>query len=499
MDQASAEGLMPDLPHWHRMKKKQFKELVPGLRVDLVNAQYELKRRKDFSVVIAVAGDDWLGVNGVLNRLNEWMDARLMPTYVFRTPSDEEAARPYMWRLWRHLPGRGGMVMYAGAAVQETIAARTRGDIDDEEFKRRIDNVNNFEQELADDNTLLLRFWITAPRAVLQQRLASLGRKNMRTWQIRPDDWRVFDATAEAIPVARKYLQSVASYTSPWHVVDGTQARFRDYTVGRTIADAIWDQVQDLDAGRVVRRAPAPTPEPIPAALEKVDLSATVDYDRYGTHLENSQRRLRKITNKAFRKGVSTVVVMEGWDAAGKGGAIRRMTMAMEAGDYRVVQIAAPTPEEISHHYMWRFWWQLPEAGHMVVFDRSWYGRVLVERVEGFAREDEWRRAYDEINDFEEQIVDHGIPVVKFWLHIDPDEQLRRFKDREQTAYKKYKITEEDYRNREKWQPYVDAVDEMVARTDTKVAPWHLVSANDKRHARLQVIDTVCDAIEGAL
>jgi polyphosphate kinase 2 (PPK2 family) len=196
---------------------------------------------------------------------------------------------------------------------------------------------------------------------------------------------------------------------------------------------------------------------------------------------------------------VSSVLVFEGWDAAGKGGVIRRITQAMAVRDYRIVPIAAPTEEERVRHYLWRFWRQLPPAGQMLIYDRSWYGRVLVERVEGFAAEPVWRRAFEEINDFEAQLAEHGLVVQKFWLHIDPDEQLRRFKAREQTAYKKYKITEEDYRNRAKWDVYVSAVNEMVARTSTTHAPWHLVAANDKPSARIQVLKAVCSALKARL
>jgi polyphosphate kinase 2 (PPK2 family) len=236
-----------------------------------------------------------------------------------------------------------------------------------------------------------------------------------------------------------------------------------------------------------------------PDALGGVDLSQSLAKDKYSEALDKYQARLAKLSRQAREQDLSCVLVFEGWDAAGKGGVIRRITQAMAVRDYRIVPIAAPTEEERVRHYLWRFWRQLPPAGQMLIFDRSWYGRVLVERVEGFTPEPVWRRAYDEINDFEAQLYEHGMVVQKFWLHIDPEEQLRRFKAREQTAYKKYKITQEDYRNREKWDAYVGAVNEMVARTSTGRAPWHLVAANDKHSARIQVLKTVCDALKGAL
>jgi polyphosphate kinase 2 (PPK2 family) len=202
---------------------------------------------------------------------------------------------------------------------------------------------------------------------------------------------------------------------------------------------------------------------------------------------------------QAHNNGVSTVLAFEGWDAGGKGGTIRRLTNALPSRAYKVIPIAAPSSEEKSRHYLWRFWHRLPRAGNAVFFDRSWYGRVTVERIEGFATAHEWQRAYDEINDFEAQLADHGMLVLKFFMHISPEEQLQRFQKREKTPYKKYKITHEDYRNRSKWDQYAAAVNEMVAKTDTPHAPWHLVPANDKRFARIYVLKTVCAGLERML
>jgi AMP-polyphosphate phosphotransferase len=250
-------------------------------------------------------------------------------------------------------------------------------------------------------------------------------------------------------------------------------------------------------AGRIARRAKGA--EFGVSVLDTVDLTTTLPWGEYKKTLDGLQDRLRLLAQRARENDVSTVLVFEGWDAAGKGGVIRRITRGMDAADYRVVPIGTPSEEEKAHHYLWRFWQQLPRAGNMLIFDRSWYGRVLVERVEGFAPVEEWQRAYSEINDFEEQLAEHGTVVVKFWLHIDPATQLRRFKEREKTPYKKYKLTAEDYRNREKWDDYVTAVNEMVARTSTDVAPWKLVAANDKRWARVEVLKTICQSLKQAL
>lgn len=233
--------------------------------------------------------------------------------------------------------------------------------------------------------------------------------------------------------------------------------------------------------------------------LDSLDLSLKIDKKSYNEELEHYQSKLKKLARLAQQQKRSCIMVFEGWDAAGKGGAIRRITHAIDARNYRVIQVGAPTDEERSHHYLWRFWRHIPRAGKVTLYDRSWYGRVLVERVEGYASVNEWQHAYSEIVNFEEALVHHGILLLKFWLHIDKDEQLKRFQEREQISYKKYKITEEDYRNRDKWDDYQNAVNEMITRTSTRNAPWIMVEGNDKKHARIKILKAYCDKLEAAL
>jgi polyphosphate kinase 2 (PPK2 family) len=239
-------------------------------------------------------------------------------------------------------------------------------------------------------------------------------------------------------------------------------------------------------------------PDPI-TVLDGVSLSRKLAKDDYEKKLKRLWGRLAALSEEAHQRGISAVFAFEGWDAAGKGGAIRRLTRAMDAAHYRVIPIAAPTDEELAHHYLWRFWRHLPRAGHVAIFDRSWYGRILVERVEGFATEDEWKRAYTEINDFEGQLAHRGVVLLKFWMHLSRDEQLRRFKAREKVPFKKYKITADDYRNRDRWNDYELAADEMIQRTSTDRARWHVVAANDKRSARIDVLKLVCRALSKAV
>ena len=233
--------------------------------------------------------------------------------------------------------------------------------------------------------------------------------------------------------------------------------------------------------------------------LKTVNLEKALTRKKYESELPALQVRLRELHWECFEKRVPAVFLFEGWDAAGKGGAIKRLTQIMDPRGYNVIPIAAPTGEERRYHYLWRFNRQLPKAGHFTVFDRTWYGRVLVERVEGYCPEESWKRAYREINEFEQQLTSFGMVLCKFWLHISKEEQLKRFTERGKDPYRSYKLTDDDWRNREKWPLYEAAVDELLERTSTKTAPWTVVEANDKLWARVKVLRTCVDALEVAV
>jgi polyphosphate kinase 2 (PPK2 family) len=326
------------------------------------------------------------------------------------------------------------------------------------------------------------------------------------------------------VAAAERALRRTSTVEAPWTIVEGVDEAYRSLTVAKSIRDAIRKalaqgrgerQTVSLagGSGRQARRATAgqSASQPATAArtpssaagaltiLSSLDMSQAVSRKVFATDLEKYQGRLNLLQRKAEQKGVSTILVFEGLDAAGKGGAIRRVTGALDARSYQVIPIAAPTDEERAHHYLWRFWRHLSRAGRLTIFDRSWYGRVLVERVEGFATEREWRRAYSEIDEFEAQLVEHGIVLMKYWVHISQDEQLRRFKEREKARYKRWKLTDEDWRNRAKWADYERAVNDMVERTSTRLAPWTLVEGNDKYFARLKVLKTACRSIRMAI
>jgi polyphosphate:AMP phosphotransferase len=471
-----------------KLSKQEFAELEPELRVDLLNAQFDL-RQADFPVLVLLAGDDRLGVNDTLARLHEWMDARYLVTRAFDVDADHDDADPFFMPYWRELPPAGRIGVFRPGWMMHAVAQHVLGYDDEATLNTHLKHARALERALVDDGTLLLKFFLHLPAKQFRKRLEK--EKDLR---LGGRDWRMYEHYDDAIPMLERALRETGDPV-PWQVIESSDARHRDVTVAQAILAALRERL----AAPPRQSAPAASAVAVPDVISTVDLSSELSRDAYEGKLEKLQERLLEASRKLQKRSARTVLVFEGSDAAGKGGCIRRLTWALDPTDYRLLPIAAPSDEERARHYLWRFWRRLPAAGHISIFDRSWYGRVLVERVEGFASEAEWRRAYAEINDFEEQLVQHGAVVAKFWLHIDADEQLRRFEARAETAYKKYKLTDEDFRNREKWPLYEEAANEMFARTSTELAPWYLVPANDKRFARIEVLERTCEAMERAL
>jgi polyphosphate:AMP phosphotransferase len=471
--------------------KAEYKAAIPELRVGLINAQYDL-RDANFPVIIWIAGDDRLAANELVNRLNEWMDSRYADTRVFAEPTEEEAQRPQLWRLWRSLPPKGRASFFVGGLMR-AASLRAEGEIDEPEFSIWLRHISTMQHALVADGALILKFFLHTPAKVQKKKLKKAERHPESGWQVDQRDWAALDALGPVLPIAERILRETSGPGAPWTIVESTDAHYRDLTVARTILSALTARLaeESRSPGWSLAESVFGDIDASADVLSGVDLSQTLDKDEYRRQLGKQQGRLHRLALEARHRGVGTVLAFEGWDAAGKGGVIRRITGALEAGDYRVIPVAAPTEDERKYHYLWRFWRDLPPAGKFVIFDRTWYGRVLVERVEGFAAPAEWQRAYDEINDFESQLVERGYLVTKFWLHISQEEQLARFKAREETAYKAHKITDEDYRNRERWDDYIKAVDQTILRTTSDAAPWHVIPANDKRLARIATLKAV--------
>jgi polyphosphate:AMP phosphotransferase len=484
------------------VSKQDFKAQRDELRTQLLEAQRELTE-SSIPVIVIVAGVEAAGKGEVINRLNEWLDTRGMQTFAFWEQSDEERERPRYWRFWRTLPARGEIAILFGGWYLAPIEQRFAGECDDAALDAELSRIVDFERSLTQDGALVVKFWFHLSEQDQKARLKELSRDDRSRWKMLPKKSKFSEQYQLFEYIGERVIRQTDRGIAPWYLIEAEDKRYRDLTVGKTLLQAIRARLQQpLPVEAPATADPLELPESTSAQitlLDQLDLAQTLDRDEYKALLKQYQREINELAWKAYNQKRSTVLVFEGVDAGGKGGAIRRITSAVDARIYRTIPIAAPTDEEKAHHYLWRFWRHLPRAGHMIFYDRSWYGRVLVERVEGFASETEWRRAYSEINEFEEQLVEHGSILLKFWLQVSAEEQLRRFQDREQTPYKQYKITEEDWRNRERWPLYKIAVNEMVARTSTTYAPWTLVEGDDKPFARIKVLKTVCERLRTAL
>ncbi|HNL36494.1 MAG TPA: polyphosphate:AMP phosphotransferase [Agitococcus sp.] len=484
----------------HKIDKSVYKIEEPLLREALLDAQYELKEHKDFPVVILINGVDGAGKGETVNLLNEWMDPRLIATCAFGQPSDEEEERPRMWRYWRALPAKGRIGILFGSWYTDPIIERVTGDIKASELHHQIDEIVRFEKMLAHEGVLLLKFWFHLSKDKQKQRLEQLEKDPKTRWRVTEQDWQHFKQYDKFKEVSESVLRETSTAEAPWIVVEGEDANYRSLTVGKLILQEIKQRLAQQP--KVMTQSDA---APLLPPIDNLQLLDTLDLDKsyskkdYQEDLEKWQGKLNLLSRHPKFKEHSVIAVFEGNDAAGKGGSIRRITAALDARQYTIIPIAAPSEDERVQPYLWRFWRHIPRKGRFSIFDRSWYGRVLVERVEGYCQEHEWLRAYSEINDFEQQLVEHGAIVVKFWLAISKEEQLKRFQEREQIGFKRFKITEEDWRNRDKWDNYVHAVGDMVERTSTDIAPWTLVEANNKYYARIKVLKTLCEAIEKAL
>jgi len=479
------------------LSSKSYEAKLPALRAKLLQAHFDLRSQK-FPVIVIISGADGAGKGDLVHRLNEWLDPRGVETQAFWDSSDEEREKPPYWRFWRALPGRGRIGIFFGSWYTSPIIRRVLKKSKGQEFDTELDRIVKIERMLREDGAELVKLWLHMPKAAQKARLKALESEG----RIAPDDWKHFKLYDRFTKVSERALRHTDTEVSPWHIIEATDRRFREVAAGQILLEALQARLKPEPKAAVAPPA-APAPKSSgrrkPSILGRVNLSHKLSEAEYARQLRKYQARLSKLTWAAWEKKVPSVLVFEGWDAAGKGSAIRRVTQAMDPRLYRVIGIAAPTDEERAHHYLWRFWRHLPRAGMTTIFDRSWYGRVLVERVEGFARPDEWGRAFHEINGFEEELTEHGIVLSKFWLHLSPQEQLRRFKERQTVLYKQYKITEEDWRNRKKWNDYKVAVDEMVAQSSTEYAPWTLVAAEDKRFARIQILKILVERLSAAL
>lgn len=440
--------------------------------------------------VILIGGNDRLAASGLANRLQEWFDARHVEVCA-PVPGDPcHGGRPFLWPYWTKMPAKGRITVVVGDWVTRTALEAARGELAKEALRERLRTLRQFEETLLADGVALAKVWIATPRKSLRRRLKEDLDTEAEGWTVTKEDLLLADGAPARLAESCRRLASPAGHG--WRLATGTEAKARDLAGGRIVAEQL---------ARARARLPKPRQSSRlrPRGLLDAAVHQELPKEEYSRLIRKWQVRLGHLTRQAARRGVPTVVVLEGPDAAGKGGVTRRLAALMDAAHLSVHPTPAPTAEEKSRHYLWRFWTKVPAAGRMAVFDRSWFGRVLVERVEGFCKPVEWQRAYAEINAFEARLAESGAVVLKFWLHLSKEEQLRRFRLRLDSPHKRHKMTAEDERNRAKWDVHLQAAEDMVARTDTPHAPWHVVPADDKRAARVAVLRTIARALADRL
>lgn len=478
------------------LSKDEFKALETRLRVGLLNAQYERLRQADKTLLIVVAGIDGAGKGATINLLNEWMDPRHIRTLAYGPREGDELDRPPLWRYWRDLPPKGSTGIVFGSWYTPLVIEAVRKKPNADAIEAHAAAIMRFETMLASEGVQIVKLWFHLSAKAQKERAQRLLASPETAWQVSPVDMKVNKRFDRIRSGAHVVLNHTDCGHAPWVVIPSADENMRTARTAEAVLTA-------LRRRGVPRLPPAfvahSSTTRIVDRLGKLDYDAKVEKEDYESELGLLQGRLALAARSDKFKDRSLIVVFEGQDAAGKGGAIRRVTHALDARQFDITPVSAPSSEELARPYLWRFWRRIPRHDRIALFDRSWYGRVLVERVEKLIPPAKWRRAYAEINDFEEQLAASGALVLKFWLAVTPDEQLARFREREKSPFKNFKITPDDWRNRDKWAEYAAAANEMMMRTDVPHAPWHLVSANDKRYARLQVLRHIVEAMENQL
>lgn len=465
------------------MEKADFKNIQKEQGVQLGELQRKLKNA-GIPVVIVFEGVDGAGKGTQINFLLQALDPRGFDVYASSRRSEDEMMRPFLWKFWSQTPEKGRISIYDQAWYRRIL-------LDQAKVPEAYDDIKGFERQLSDDGVVIIKLFLHIDQGEQKKRFEKLESSKETKWRVTKEDWKRNKNFDEYLQNYQDMVWHTNTDYAPWIKVEVDDKREASITIMRYVIQrmeaALTKKVDTLHQYKTIKQKPV---------LSKVDLNKTLTREEYKLQLDALQDKLELLHSQAYRLRIPVVLGFEGWDAAGKGGAIRRLTSHLDPRGYAVHPTASPNDIEKKHHYLWRFWNHMPKAGHIGIFDRTWYGRVMVERIEGFCSEDEWKRAYDEINEMEAHMTNSGAIVLKFWIHIDKDEQKRRFEERQENPEKQWKITDEDWRNREKWDEYEIAVDEMLIRTSTKNAPWVVVEGNCKYYARVKVLETVVNALE---
>ena len=498
-----------------KLSKEEYKEKMSHLETRIGQLQRECKALK-IPIMIVFEGFGAAGKGLQIGRLIQSMDPRGFHVFPIKNETEEERMHPFLWRFWTKTPEKGRIAIYDGSWYRRVLIDRFEKRTKEKELPEAFHSINSFEKQLTDDGTVIIKLFLDISRKEQKKRFEKLQKNKETAWRVTQGDLERNAKYNEYAAMMEDMLFKTDTDYAPWTIIEATDRRFATVKIYTTVIKAMADQIEKqerqkkkvtadqetedhMNVSEVAREAEKGLRELQVSILSKADLSLKYSREEYEENLDKLQKKIEKLHGELYRRRIPVVLGFEGWDAGGKGGAIKRLTAKMDARGYAVNPTASPNDIEKAHHYLWRFWRAMPKAGHVAIFDRTWYGRVMVERIEGFCTKEEWQRAYKEINDMEKDLYDAGAVVIKFWMHIDKDEQERRFRERQENPEKQWKITDEDWRNREKWDQYEDAVNEMLLRTSTDYAPWVVVEGNDKNYARVKVLKTVVDAIEERL
>lgn len=462
-------------------------------------------REKEIPVLIAVEGLSSSGKGTLINRLIKPLDPRGFKVFTTQTETETEHYYPFLWRFWNKMPAKGGITILDRSWYRPVLHEQFYHQHSSAETELAVEDINAFEKLLTDDNMVLIKFFLVISEKEQKKRITALKNSEETSWRVTEDDLKRAEEYDECFHIAEMAIEKTDSDYAPWTIIEAENRRYASLKAMSTIVSRLekaLEKREQMDS--LPKESPADSADISDdiyrtSVLKGIDPAREMDQETYRKRLKELQKKLSLLHNIIYRRRIPVTMVFEGWDAAGKGGAIRRLTQALDPRGYEVHPFSAPNDIEKAHHYLWRFWTAIPKAGHIGIFDRSWYGRVLVERIEGFASSAEWKRAYREINEMERSWYNKGTVILKFWIHIDKDEQLARFRQRETDPDKQWKITDEDWRNRDKWDMYEIAADDMILRTSTTYAPWHIIEGNSKYYARIKVLETVVDTLEKRL
>lgn len=489
------------LKNWARPEKPEGEELKQRLKAaeeKLSQQQMKLKEKR-LPVLVLIEGWGAAGKGSAIGQIIKNIDPRFFKVFSMPSiPTEEERRRPFLYRFFEKIPEAGKFTFLDSGWMDQIMKERLDGKLDDKAYAQRVDSVKRFERGLTDNGYLVLKFFFHISKKEQESRIDALLSEKDTAWRVSEGDlWqnRHYDKCLEAFD---RYLDDTNTPSAPWYIVNSKSKKFAELQVMETLCMGIETALHNESLAVPLLQNAFPLIK-MPKLRDVPLEGKTLDEEKYKKELKELQQKLGQLHNRLYRKRVPVIIAYEGWDAAGKGGNIKRLTGALDPRGFEVHPIASPEPHEKARHYLWRFWTRLPKDGHIAIFDRTWYGRVMVERLEGFCSENDWQRAYYEMNEFEQELHNWGAVILKFWVQIDKDTQLARFTERQNTPSKQWKITDEDWRNREKWDLYEQAVDEMLQKTSTTYAPWHILESVDKKYARIKALHIVIDALEKAL